>query len=243
MMCSARSLSEASSRSASPSPGLVEPAIGFTEARSAVPLDERLGRRPDQGELAKLEQEQVRRRVDVAERPVQRERRDARRPLGTLREHDLECVAEPDVLLAGEHAALVVRLGRETLRRAVGARRSRRRGDLALEQLDRTVVAPYDLGDSERVIEANERVGGDETALRQVAPGVRQRHGRLELRDVVVAEIPDDRLVGAATPPRRRGAASRSRRASSAQAGPARPTRAGSSPFPHRAGADTPRAG
>ena len=62
MTCSARSFSEASSRSASPSPGCVEPAIGFSEARAALALHERLGRGADEREPVQLEQEEVRAR-------------------------------------------------------------------------------------------------------------------------------------------------------------------------------------
>ena len=56
------------------------------------------------------------------------------------------------------------------------------------------------------VVEADERVGDDEAALRQVRPGAWERHGRLELGDVVVAEVADDRTARrdlAARPPRR----------------------------------------
>src|SRR5439155_3010839 len=47
----------------------------------------------------------------------------------------------------------------------------------------------------ERVVEANEPVGDDEAALRQVASRGRQADGGLQRRGVVVREIPDDRLV------------------------------------------------
>ena len=63
----------------------------------------------------------------------------------------------------------------------------------------------------------------------QAGPVVRQRHRRLELRDVVVAEVADDRQPERLAPRRGRRAASRSRRASSGRAGRARPTRAGTS--------------
>ena len=75
--CSARSFSEASSRSASPSPGGVVPAIGFRLARAALDLDERLRRRADQREAVELEQEEVRRRVDAPQRAVERRAREA----------------------------------------------------------------------------------------------------------------------------------------------------------------------
>ena len=79
------------------------------EARpSAFELDERLGRGADEGEAVELEQEQVGRGVDPAQRTVELERRRGRRPLGPLREDDLEGVAGPDVLLRLDHAPLVI---------------------------------------------------------------------------------------------------------------------------------------
>ena len=56
-------------------------------------------------------------------------------------------------------------------------------------------VAAQHLGDAARVVEADERVGDDEPALGQSAPGVRHRHRRLELRDEVVGEVADDGLA------------------------------------------------
>ena len=49
--------------------------------------------------VVELDEEEVRRRVDPAECPVQLERRGRRRPLGALRDDDLEGVARADVLL------------------------------------------------------------------------------------------------------------------------------------------------
>ncbi len=89
----------------------------------------------------------------------------------------------------------------------------------------------------------SEHVGDDEPAHGQPGPGVRKRHGRLELGDPVVADVADDRLAAVLAPRGRRAAASRSRRASSARAVPGRPTRAGSSPRRARAGGGRPRAG
>ena len=43
------------------------------------------------------------------------------------------------------------------------------------------------------VVEADERVADDEAALGEAAPVLRQRHGRLQPRDVVVGEVADDR--------------------------------------------------
>ena len=59
---------------------------------------------------------------------------------------------------------------------------------------DRAWVAAEHLGHPEAVVEADEHVGDDEAALGQVAALVRHRHGRLEPRRVLVAEVADDRL-------------------------------------------------
>ena len=45
------------------------------------------------------------------------------------------------------------------------------------------------------MVEADERVGEDEAALREVRTRVRQRHARLERGSKVVAEVADDRLA------------------------------------------------
>ena len=55
-------------------------------------------------------------------------------------------------------------------------------------------VAAEHLGHPEPVVEADEHVGDDEAALGQVASLVRHRHGRLEPRRMLVAEVADDRL-------------------------------------------------
>ncbi len=75
--------------------------------RPVLALDEGLGRGADQRKTLELEQEEVRRRVDAAKRPVELERRNGCRPLGALREDDLECVTGPDQLLDPPHAVLV----------------------------------------------------------------------------------------------------------------------------------------
>ncbi len=86
-------------------------------------------------------------------------------------------------------------------KRLVAARRprlARRTRDRRLEQRrDLVGVAAEHLGDAADVVEADEHVGDDEAALRQPAPVVRHRHGRLERRDEVVAEVADDRLAAA----------------------------------------------
>jgi hypothetical protein len=45
------------------------------------------------------------------------------------------------------------------------------------------------------VIEAEQDVRDEQTALRDLRTFLRQRHRRLERRDCVVAEVPDDRLA------------------------------------------------
>ena len=94
------------------------------EARPAsLRLHVRLGRRADEREVAELEQEQIRRRVDAPQGAVDGERRRRRRPLGPLREHDLERVAAADVLLRLLDAALVLGAAREAHRLAAARRR------------------------------------------------------------------------------------------------------------------------
>jgi hypothetical protein len=44
------------------------------------------------------------------------------------------------------------------------------------------------------MVEADEGVGNDEAALRKAGAVVRERHGGLELRDVVVSEVADHRV-------------------------------------------------
>jgi hypothetical protein len=45
------------------------------------------------------------------------------------------------------------------------------------------------------VVEADEDVRDEEAALGQACPFVRERHGRLEARGVVVGEVADDGLA------------------------------------------------
>ena len=155
------------------------------------------GEEPIERELAELEQEEVRRRVDAAQRAVDVDRRGAGRPLGALREDDLERVALADVLLRALDAAHVLepsrRSGASVRRPVAPGLEPGQRPVEPLRDLDR--VAAQDLGHAQDVVELDERVGDDELALGKVRPGVGQRNGRLELRDVVVAEVADDRLV------------------------------------------------
>src|SRR5678815_1574275 len=75
-----------------------------------------------------------------------------------------------------------------------GSRRGVGRGLRPIEQLpDGARVAAQHLRHPESVVEAHERLGHDETAHGQGATLVGEWHGRLESRDVVVAEVADDR--------------------------------------------------
>src|SRR5581483_10632585 len=166
--------------------------------RAAIPLDERLRRGADERDPVQLEQEQVRRRVDAAQLAVEGHRRDVRPPLGPLREDDLEGVAAADVVAARLHAAdVTVRVRQPPHPAAACRRRPGRLRDRAREQGgDLAGVAREHVRAAAGVVEAHEHVGDDEAALRQTGPVVRQRHGRLEHRHVVVAEVADDRSGG-----------------------------------------------
>ena len=78
---------------------------------AAVELDERLRRRSHERDVAEVEEEVVRGRVDPPQRPVDGDRTGRRRPLGALGEDDLERVAGADVLDRPAHALLVVQAG------------------------------------------------------------------------------------------------------------------------------------
>ena len=158
-------------------------------------LDERLRRGTDEREAVELEQEQVRRRIDPAQRAVELERARRGGPLGALGEDDLEGVPRADVLLGLDDRALVFVSRRQAPRRArtpllpcgrVGQRPLEQVGDLAR-------VAREHLGHPQPVVEPDECLGDDEAALRELAARARQRHRRLQRRRVVVAEIADDR--------------------------------------------------
>ena len=137
------------------------------EARApSLDLDERLRRRADQGELAELEQEEVRRGVDAAEGAVELERARRGRPLRPLREDDLEGVARADVLLARRPTARTRRPGNRRVGRPSSPRGSS--GGRVEERAHLLGVAVEHLGDAAGVVEADEGVGDDEEALRQV---------------------------------------------------------------------------
>ena len=138
-------------------------------------LDQRLRRGADQRQPVELEQEEVGRRIDEAERLVELDRRGARRPLDALREDDLEDVPGDDVLLRAAHQLLVRGGG---LDRAVDGRRGSRQ--------------PGRIGP---VIEADQLVRDEEPALGERRAVAGQRHGRLQAGDVVVREVADDPLA------------------------------------------------
>ena len=80
-------------------------------------LDQDFRARSGDGKAAEIEEEQVRRGIDAAQRAIKRERRQRERRLETLRQHDLENIAGGDVLLGAQHHAL------EFVRRGVRSRR------------------------------------------------------------------------------------------------------------------------
>src|SRR4029077_420541 len=135
----------------------------------ALALDERLRRGADQREAVQLEQEQVRRRVDAAERTVEVERRRGRGPRRALREHDLECIARADVVLRGAYRALILGAARCALRETAPAvPGGQLRGRACEEARDLVRVAADHLCGVLDMVEADEDVGGQETALGEV---------------------------------------------------------------------------
>ena len=84
----------------------------------------------------------------------------------------------------------MLRLVGEAAQRAAPAVAARHRRQRSFEC---GCVAAEDVRYAADVVEANECVGDDESALREAGALVRQRHGRLELRDVVVRDVADDR--------------------------------------------------
>ena len=247
MTCSARSFSEASRRSSSPSPGFVVPAIGFTLARVPSSFTSVSGEEPIERQVAELEQEEVGRGIDAPQRPVDRDGRRRGGPLRPLREDDLEGVAGADVLLGREDGPLVGLPREEAPDRAarVPAARAGLLQRACKPCRDLVDVAGEHLRDPGQVVEADERVRDDEEALREVGPVRGQPNGRLQPRDMVVAEVAHhrcpslDRALGVLE---REQPGARAERGCSGRGVPARPTRAESSAR-RRAGAGTPRAG
>src|SRR3954468_7455286 len=75
---------------------------------AALDFDEGLRRRADERDVVELEQEQVRRRIDAAQRAIEIDRRSSRGALRPLGKDDLERVALADVLLRALDAAHVL---------------------------------------------------------------------------------------------------------------------------------------
>ena len=172
--------------------------------RAVLALDERLRRGADQREVAELEQEEVRRRVDAAERAVELERGRGGRPLGALREDDLEGVAGADVAPCPPHAVLVARLlgvaphARCRCGAIVFLNTSSGSSAVAIAS-----ASPGEhLGHAADVVEADERVGDDEAALGKPGPSAGSGTVGSSCRDVVVGEVADDAARRAPPPPR-----------------------------------------
>src|SRR5207302_2753841 len=153
----------------------------------------RLWRGADECDAVELEQEEVRGRVDPAQRAIELERRRRRRALGALRENDLEGVAGPDVLLRPDDAPLVIMARRQSPCGAGPPSSTPARIGLraAEEVCDLVRIPTENLRHPQPVVEADERVGDDEAALRQVAPVAGQGDRRLEPCGVVVTEVAD----------------------------------------------------
>ena len=172
---------------------------------AALDLDQRLGRRADQGEVAELEQEQVRRRVDAPQRAVEVERARRRRPLGPLREHDLEGVARADVLLRRRPRSLVRAAAPAAAGSAPGCPAARRR-ERGRGRFEQRFAAPRRRRAAPPPARRRGRTGRASRRRRsrlsgRSGPSRRQRDGRLEHRGVVVARVADHGRVEAARPP------------------------------------------
>ena len=243
--CSARSFSEVSSRSASPSPRAVVPAIGLRLARVPSSLHVRLGRRADERDAVELQQEEVRRRVDAAQRAVDGERRVAVVALCTLGEHDLEGVAAADVLLRSARRAARARRGRGNATSPAATTGSASGGSTRRASTRATSAG----SPSEHLGSAGRR-GRSGEARRRPRSGSRRHRARPRAAAPSAPASRCGRSRGsrrrprrAARPPRRRRSGRRSRPASSARAAPGRRSRAGSTRVRSRAGAGTPPSG
>ena len=212
----------------------------------AFALDHRLRRAADEREPVELQQEEIRRRVDAAERAVELERRRGGRPLGALRDHDLEDVALADVLLRALDAAQVLVAVGEAAQRpghaAAGLGLRLRAGE------HRPPRRPGRRRASPRR-RAHGRSGRAAPARRTGSPGSRApaRGAEPSARTAPPRRSRGSRPPARRAPPPRRSrrAASRSRRRSAARAARAPPTRAGTTRARPavRAGAGRPRAG
>ena len=146
-----------------------------------------------QRQAVQLEQEQIRRRIDPAQRAVELERCRRGRTLRPLRRDALEDVAQDDVLLhLAHHREIPLPVG-EAAYGAGGAACLALPRDACIQPAGHLlVVAHHHLCGAGAMVEADERLGHDQAALREPVPLVRQRHRRLESSDVVVREVADD---------------------------------------------------
>ena len=224
--CSARSFSDESSRSTSPSVGSVVPAIGQRLARPFSQATSRSGEEPTSAIPSSSSRNRYGRRIDAPERPVDVERRGRGRPLGPLRRHALEDVAGDDVLLHGlDHLDVAVAIGRAA-NRAGRAPRLAAPGDPCVQSSgDLLDVTGEHLGHAGAVVEANERLADDHSAFRETAAG--RRAAAPSARAAPRGRRRGSPRSGArARPPRRsRRSASRRPSTSCARAGRARPIR------------------
>ena len=224
IVCSARSFSDESSAAASPSPGSDRPRDRVQLGAAAGALDDRLRRAAHERDVAELEEEEVRRRVDAPQRAVQLDCRRRGRARRSLRDHDLEDVAFADVLLRPLDAAEVLLARRLALERA--ARRRCRGATAAMRPRARSRRRAAARRRRARGRSATGRPGrargsracpARRPAAARSARTSRRRRSRGSRR-------PARR---ASPPPRRRRPASPRRRSCSGRAARARPTRAG----------------
>ena len=148
------------------------PRSGSARARRPSHLTMRLGRRADQREPVELEQEEVRRRVDPAQRAVELERRGGRRPLGALRERRSGTRRRRGCSSLHARRAARARAGRESggaARRA--CRRARRSTGALRARLERVRVAVQHLRDAAR----RDRSGGACRRRRSGSPAAQGR--------------------------------------------------------------------
>ena len=139
-------------------------------------------------------------------------------------------------MTVAHHLLVALALG-EAAQRARGAARLAVPRDAGLEPArDLVRVAGEHLRRPGAVVEADERLGDDEAALREPVAVRGERHGRLELGDVVVGEVADHRQPERLGLVERHEPRARAHPRAPTEPARARPTRAGSSrvPIPRR---------
>ena len=192
---------------------IVGRAVGVAAARARDRLerrdagarerDVRLRRGRHDLAVAEVAEDHVGRRVDGAQRAVERERARGRRARDQLRRHHLEDVAALDVHLRGAHHRLVVggrALGIALAGAAQGRHglhaRGQRPEQVGAERVGLAVVAGLrdHLQRLAHVIEGDDDGREQEAAERRVVALAhrRQRDARLERRARVVGEVADD---------------------------------------------------